>query len=264
MKVFISVDIEGVTGVTSWKETEKGNGEYDRAAVQMKKEALAACQGALDAGADEIWVKDSHDTGRNLWIDEFPEQVRLIRGWMYTPDSMVAGVDGSFDAALCIGYHSAGGTGGNPLSHTMTSDGLFWTKLNGEYMSELMLHTLVCAGYGVPMIFVSGDEELCDTSKEQIPGLLTVPTKKGIGGATINRNPQVVCREIRETVKRALGMDHTLINTNRDFRLEVCYRQHPDALKASHYPGAKLEDPFTVSFETDCLRDLLTAFYLIH
>lgn len=264
MKVYISVDIEGVTGVTSWNETEIDNEEHRHAAAQMKKEALAACEGAIAAGADEIWVKDSHGTGRNLWIDEFPPQVHLIRGWMDDPDSMVAGVDESFDAALCIGYHSYGGSGDNPLSHTMTSSRLFWTKFNGEYMSELLYHTYACARHGVPMVFVSGDEGICSNSEKLVPGIKTVVTKVGVGEATVNRNPEEVCNDIRDTVKEALLSKHELISAKGPFAIDVCYRQHPDAKHASHYPGAEQLDPYTVRFKYDKLEDVLTAFYLMH
>ncbi|NLD11667.1 MAG: hypothetical protein GX671_07960 [Clostridiales bacterium] len=264
MKVYISVDIEGITGVTSWNETEMGDEEHKLAAAQMKKEALAACEGAVAAGADEIWVKDAHDSGRNLWIDEFPPQVHLVRGWMDNPDSMVGGVDEPFDAALCIGYHSYGGSGENPLSHTMTSSGIFWTKFNGEFMSELLYHTYVCVRYGVPMVFVSGDKGLCENSANLVPGIRTVATKRGVGGATVNRNPDEVCKDIRETVKEALLSKHELIDTKGPFALDICYRQHQDAKRAGYYPGAELLDPYTVRFKYDKLDDVITAFFLMH
>ena len=79
MKVYISVDIEGITGVTNWDETEIDSPRHARAAEQMKKETLAAVQGAIDAGATEVWIKDAHDSGRNMWADGFPKEVRFIR-----------------------------------------------------------------------------------------------------------------------------------------------------------------------------------------
>lgn len=264
MKVYISVDIEGVTGVTSWDETELENEQHRQAAEQMKKETLAACRGALDAGADEIWVKDSHDSGRNMWVDGFPKEVKFVRGWMCSPDSMVAGIDETFDAALCVGYHSEGGVGDNPLSHTMTSSGLFWVKINGELVSELECHTYACAQYDVPMVFVSGDQGLCDKAVRVIPGIKTVPTKVGIGEATVNRNPEMVCQEISKTVKEALLAEHEkTIPVDQKLTLELCFRQHARAKRASYYPGVEQTDAFTVKYEAKNIPEMLTAFMFI-
>lgn len=265
MKVYISVDIEGVTGVTSWDETELGKEQHRIAAEQMKRETLAACQGALDAGADEIWVKDSHDSGRNMWGDDFPDEVKFVRGWMCSPDSMVAGIDESFDAALCVGYHSAGGEDGNPLAHTMSSTDLFWVKINGRLISELDLHTLVCAKYGVPMVFVSGDEGLCETAKHNIAGIRTVAAKAGMGNATVNKNPRLVCEMIRTTVKEALQEPHQeIMPVNQKLVLEVCFRQHGRAKQASYYPKAEQIDGYTVRYEADNVEDMLVAFMFMH
>lgn len=264
MRVYISVDIEGITGVTSWDETELGKGQHALAAAQMKREALAACQGALDAGATEIWVKDAHDSGRNMWVDGFPPEVRFVRGWMCTPDSMVAGIDESFDAALCVGYHSEGGVDGNPLSHTMSSSSLFWVKINGRLISELELHTYTCAQYGVPMVFVSGDQDLCEKAVDVIPGIRTVATKVGIGEATVSRNPEQVCVEIRETVREALLAEHQPTSPlEQKLTLEICFRQHARAKRGSYYPGAELTDAFTVKYEARSIPELLTAFMFI-
>ena len=72
MKVYISVDIEGTAGTTSWAATELGDKEHGAAAREMTLEAVAACEGVLQAGADEIYVKDAHDSGRNMDLSLFP------------------------------------------------------------------------------------------------------------------------------------------------------------------------------------------------
>ena len=264
MKVYISLDIEGVTGVTGWDETELKDPMHKDAAAQMKNEAIAACRGALDAGAKEIYVHDSHDSGMNMWIDGFPKEVKFIRSWMYTPDSMFAGVDESFDCGVCIGYHSEGGSAGNPLAHTMTSKGFFWVKINGELVSELEYNRLICAKYGVPLKFVSGDKALCDKAQKVMPGIETVPTKEGIGGATVNRSPEVVCSDIRAGVARALkGEGASVPDKEAEYLLELCYREHMSAYKASCVPGVEAVDAHTVRYKAKGLKDLITTFYFI-
>ena len=117
MKVYISVDFEGVAGSTSWSSTNLGDLEHGPMAREMTLEAAAACRGALAAGATEIYIKDAHESGRNMDISLLPKEAKIILGWKYSPDSMVCGLDQSFDALMFVGYHSPAGTSGLPLSH---------------------------------------------------------------------------------------------------------------------------------------------------
>jgi D-amino peptidase len=139
MKVFISADIEGITGVTHWQEIEHGQAEYQVAREQMTAEVAAACEGALQAGAQEIWIKDSHDTGRNLIANKLPREARLIRGWSGHPMMMLQELDSSFQAVLLVGYHSGAGAGKSPLEHTMDGSSLTAVKINGRSISEFMI-----------------------------------------------------------------------------------------------------------------------------
>ena len=103
MRVFISVDIEGVAGISHWDETARSHADYGPFQQQMTDEAVAACQGALDAGASAVTVKDAHGSGRNLLGSSLPRPVELISGWSGHPFSMVQGLDESYDAVAFIG-----------------------------------------------------------------------------------------------------------------------------------------------------------------
>ena len=85
MKIYISADIEGISGITHWDETEKSKSDYQKFATQMTDEVRAACEGAIKAGVKEIWIKDAHDTGRNILADELPQMIKLVRGWSEHP-----------------------------------------------------------------------------------------------------------------------------------------------------------------------------------
>ena len=176
MKVYISVDVEGLTGSTSWESTNLGNLEHGAVAEQMKREAMAAALGAIDAGADEVYIKDAHDSGRNMDITGFPKQCRFIRDWTNSPDSMIGGIDKSFDAVLFVGYHSPAGFDGNPLSHTMNR-GNNYVKFNGELCSEFLMHAFYAAELGVPSVFLSGDRALCSHVHHWDPQIRTVAVK---------------------------------------------------------------------------------------
>ena len=197
MRVFISADIEGVTGTTAWDETEIGRPGYEAACRQMTAEVKAACEGAIAAGADYILVKDAHDSGRNIDITQLPQCVEVLRGWSGHPFSMAYGVDESFDAGFCIGYHSPAGTNGNPLSHTFTTKTTHIT-LNGEPCSEFMLYSWAAASVGVPTVLLAGDKALCEESTWLHPSLRTVAVKDGLGGCTRSMTPEVACQRIKD------------------------------------------------------------------
>ncbi|MGZ5425397.1 MAG: M55 family metallopeptidase, partial [Candidatus Aminicenantales bacterium] len=118
LKVFISVDMEGISGLIAWDETSQGGPDYPLFRRLMTEEANAAIAGALDAGATEIVVRDGHDSARNILPDLLRPEARLIREWN-SPLSMMEGIDKTFDAVVFIGFHARAGTPNAVLKHTM-------------------------------------------------------------------------------------------------------------------------------------------------
>ena len=108
MKLFLSADMEGTCGVVSWPETERATPmDYAPIQKQMTREVAAACRGALSAGAEEVLVKDAHDSARNIDAAELPECIRILRGWTGDPLSMMSGLDrDDYGAVLFTGYHA--------------------------------------------------------------------------------------------------------------------------------------------------------------
>ncbi len=263
MKVFISVDIEGITGVTAWSETTLGNSDYLQSAVQMTNETVAACEGAIAMGAKEIFVKDAHDSARNIDITKLPRCVNLSRGWTNSPDSMVAGINETFDAAIFIGYHSGAGTDGSPLSHTMDL-GSNHIKINGEIASEFTIHSYIAANYGVPVVFLSGDKMLCEKAKQFNPHIETLAVKEGDGGATVSVNPDYACELIKEGVKNSLKkISACRITIPKKFEVEINYKEHKQAKKASYYPGVTQIGPYTVLFTAKDVNEFATTIMFI-
>lgn len=260
MKVYLSVDIEGITGVTNWNETILGHNEHKWAAEQMMQETIAACKGAESAGAKEIIIKDAHDSGRNIDLTELPENSILIKGWTSSPESMVAGINESFDACVFIGYHSGNGSDGNPLSHTFDNEKIVYLKVNGELASEFTLNTYLAAYYGVPVVFLSGDKELCNQAKELVPNLETVAVKECEGGATFNINSELACRNIKEGVEKGLlNIEKCKIESPKEFHVEIRYVEHKDAHRASYYPGVSKVDGYTIEYTAKNIFELMTT-----
>lgn len=266
MKFYVSVDIEGVTGCTHWDETELSKQDCEQFRRQMTAEAKAACEGINEVFTEnvEIFVKDSHDSGRNIIIDELPENVKLIRGWTSDPNSMIGGIDSSFDAALFVGYHSGASQNGNPLSHTMHTT-LYSVKVNGVLASEYLLHTYGAAHMNIPVVFLSGDKMLCENAKKINPNIETVAVKEGLGNSTINLNPKYACKLIKEKVKKSLSkIESNIIELPEKFEVEVTYKNHYSARRASFYPGVEQTGPNTVSYTVDNARDMMiTNFFIL-
>lgn len=264
MKIFISADIEGVNGIITWDETEPQYAAYDYFRKQMTKEVQNACLGANAAGANEIFIKDAHDTARNLILDAFPENAKVHRGWEGCPCSMMAGLDKSFDAVLFIGYHSPASSDGNPLAHTMNTKNLY-VKINGKVASEFYINALYASYIGVPIAFLSGDKRLTELVKEENKNITTVVTKEGVHGAVVSQSPSVTNEKIKKKVQEALSQDlrKNFVELPKHFNMEIAYKHFKDAYNASFYPGCKLLNENTVSFETDDYYEVLRAMKFI-
>jgi D-amino peptidase len=135
MKVYISADIEGITGTTHWDEATQSKPDFREFQEQMTAEVAAACEGALRAGATEIMVKDAHASARNIIAAKLPREARLVRGWSGHPFSMVQYLDETFHALLMVGFHSSAGADTNPLAHTI-SGRVARCKINDRYASD--------------------------------------------------------------------------------------------------------------------------------
>ena len=253
MKVYISADMEGITGVTHWEEVEHGKpSAYNQFQERMTEEVLAACNGANDVGAKEIWVKDAHYSGRNILAEKLPANVRLIRGWSGHPYSMVQELDESFDALLMVGYHSMAGHGGNPLAHTMSSAKIESIYINEQQTSEFFLHGNIAGKLGVPIVFVSGDAGLCEEVLSVSPNTTTHATMVGVGDSTISIQPEESRVIIRKKVAGALkgNLQNCTWKHPESFLLRIRFIKQQVAYRASHYEGAKLIDAKTVQYET--------------
>lgn len=178
MKVFVSVDLEGISGVYSEAQTAIGTPEYQVARGFMQGDVQAAVEACLAAGATEVVIADGHEHGANLAFDWMPAGVSLASG-SPSPLSMMHGVDGGFDAALLVGYHARAGTTAAILEHTYSYD-IFRVRID-EYLEvgEVGINGGLAGLYGVPIVFVSGDDKLAEEARELLPGVECAVVKYG-------------------------------------------------------------------------------------
>jgi len=207
VKVYISVDIEGITGLVSWSQCSRPDGnsyDYPFARRMMTHDLNAAIRGARAAGAKEIVIKDSHGNSKNLLIDELEPGVQLVSGHGAGTDGMMQGIDDSFDAAMLVGYHAKAGTGGGIMEHTI-SGGVHRMFVNGREAGEIGLSVGVAGRYSVPVVFCSSDQAGCDEIADLVPGIETVAVKEGYGRYMGKlRHPSETGPEIESAVKKAL------------------------------------------------------------
>lgn len=203
MKVFISVDLEGITGTTDTREMAPGD-DYETARRWMTGEANAAIRGAFDGGALEVVVCDSHSSARNLLLDELDPRARLIRG-RHKPRRMVEGLDESFDAAMLIGFHGRAGAAPGVLNHTWVGKELQNLRIDGEPAGEIALVSRVCAHFGVAVALVTGDDVACREASELLGDVETVDVKRSIDRYAIETDhPSVSATRIEAAAKKAV------------------------------------------------------------
>src|SRR5579864_7640659 len=203
MKIYISADMEGVAGITATEQTDPvGQPEYAYSCRLMTGEVRAACEGAIAAGATEILVNDSHWNMRNIIHEELPPQVRLIRGSL-KPLSMNQGLDPSCEAAAFVGYHAPVGTADAILDHTYSGETLYDVRINGERCSEARINAAVAGCFGVPVIFLSGDQNACADARSFLPHVEAVEVKQAIGRyAASSLSPQESRKAIASGLRR--------------------------------------------------------------
>ncbi len=207
MKVYISADIEGITGLVSWSQCGRPDGnhwDFPFARRMMTHDVNAAIRGAKAAGATDIVIKDSHGNSKNLLIDQLEPGVSLVSGHGGGIDGMMQGIDETFDAAILVGYHAMAGTTAGIMEHTITG-GVHRLSINGIPCGEIALSAGVAGRYGVPMVFISSDEAGCAEAKERIYQIRTASVKKGFArymGECLS--PDQTAPIIEEGVREAL------------------------------------------------------------
>ena len=212
MKVVISADMEGTCGVTSWVQVmppEYGDGpsstaEYERARARMTSEVNAAIAGALAGGADEVIVNDSHDGMRNLLPEQLHRGCRFITG-NDKPLGMAQGVDlPGVGALFFTGYHAKAGTPGAPLAHTWTG----WVqdvRLDGRSVGEFGINAAVAGHFGVPVVFVTGDDRAVAQTRDLLgESVVGVAVKEGYSTfAALHLHPEEAQDRIRAGAEEA-------------------------------------------------------------
>jgi D-amino peptidase len=257
MKIYISVDMEGVACVTHTDHTKLEGPEYEMARKWMTAEANAAIEAALETGATEVVVADSHGHMFNLLPDELHEDALLVRG-SPRPLTMMEGLDETFDAAFLVGYHSMAGTAKGILAHTYIGRAVYALRLNRTTVGEPGFNSAIAGHFGLPVALVCGDDTVDAEVSALMPWTERVTTKWALSPlAARNLTPKASQKRIREGAKRALGrlseMKPLLFET--PIRFEVDFMRPIHAHLAADIPGVERISGRTLAYVgTDMLE----------
>ncbi len=264
-KVFISVDMEGISGVVNSEEVDRNGKDYDYFRRLMTKEANAAVEGAVAAGASEIVVRDSHGSARNILPEELHPVAKLLRDWSGGIKGMMEGIDETFSAAIFIGYHAKAGTPNALLEHTMSGN-ITDLAINGVSLPEAGLNALIAGHYNVPVVFVAGDQAICQQVKELLGNVETVAVKEGIGNAALCLHPEVAREKIRQGVTRALQnlAQYKPYKLRPPYTMVLKLKREELVHEKSFYPGAKRTGDWELTFTSNDLLEVVKAFDWMH
>ncbi len=265
MRLYISADMEGVSGVVHSEQTDPSQPEYQYARKLMLREVNAAIEGAFAAGAQDILVNDSHWNMRNLLIDELHPAATLLSGNV-KPYSMMTGIDGGFDAAFFTGYHARADSACATLDHTYEGPNIvqnIW--LNDTPVGEYGINAALAGYFGVPVVLLTGDEVVCAQAKELLgQDLETVVVKQAVGRvAAKNLHPTRVHEMIREAADRALKKKRDPFVFKPPITLRLALARTSQADRCALMPDVERVSPRVVEYTHDDYAVLFKAFYAL-
>jgi len=249
MKIYIAVDMEGISGINSPEYVLKDGRLYAAGQRLMTADVNAAVRGAFDGGADEVIVADVHGASGNILVEDLDERALFLAGVPHQPRFPF--LDDSVNGMFLLGYHAMAGTLHANLEHTMTSAAWHCFKVNGKPYGELGIDAEIAAESGVPVVMVSGDDKLCEEAKGWLGNLETAMVKQGLGRQSAlclspKRGQQRVYEHARRAVERlCAGESFVFPEMPAPAHVAVTYKMMPDADAANVY-GTKRLDGYTV------------------
>lgn len=258
LKIYISADMEGIGGVVTSLQLAPGQPEYERFREFMTGEVNAAIEAALEAGATEIVVSDSHGNAQNLLIEKLNPAARLVRSWP-RPLVMMQGIDETFDAAMFIGYHAGEGIPESVLAHTMSGRRILWVKLNDVTVPEAGFNAAIAGHFGVPVVLIAGDQGIIAQTRALLGDIEAAEVKRAYGvTSAMTMHPTAAQKLIRERTRAALARlkDFKPYRLSVPITLEIAFKSIVDAEILAMLPGVERPAGNVVRFRA---RDMVEA-----
>jgi D-amino peptidase len=251
MRVYLSADMEGVTGVAVGPHVRPGDPAYDRFRKLMTHDVNAAIEGALAGGATEVIVSDGHGPMTNILIEELHPAARLISGSNKLLGQM-EGIDSGVDAAFFVGYHQREGGGDGILNHTLIGRVVYEVRVNGEPADEALINAGLAGAFGVPVALVTGDSAVCADAARRLPGVVVAPVKDALDRVTgLSLTPgraQALIRERAQAATQAVQAGRVPpYRPPVPVTFEVDFKRTACAHMATLFPGVERRGPRTIA-----------------
>lgn len=261
MRILISADMEGATGVTWPADCEPGTEQWQRCRRMFTSDVNAAVAGFCDGGAEQVVINEAHSTMRNLLLEDLDERATMITG-RHKNLTMVEGIEHPGTSAVAfLGYHAGAGADG-VLAHTYLPNSITGVRVNGARASEGRLNALVAAEYGVPVVLVTGDDLACTDAAGYAPDALTVAVKDCVSRyAALCRPPSVTAAAIRSAASAAVKLAGRREPANGGpFRVEVDVDAAQLALAAAIVPTVEQVAERTVAYKSPTAWEMIRCF----
>ncbi|MFJ8066648.1 M55 family metallopeptidase [Psychrobacillus sp. NPDC096426] len=259
MKIFISADMEGISGVATNQQL-KTPSEYQRFRKLMTADVNAAIEGAFNGGVTEVVVADGHGNMSNILIEDLDTRARLVSGNNRVM-CQLEGLDDSFDGILFVGHHGReGGSDVAVISHTLAGICVNEMKINGHVVGETEMNTYAAGAFGVPPLFISGDDAYVNEVLETLPHVEAAITKRAVDRFAAELiHPEIAREQIRQKVEVAVrnAASQKPVALVGPITFEIEFKGSQQAKMTTTIPSVELTGPKKVRFTCD---DMITAY----
>src|SRR5882757_374381 len=262
MRILISADMEGATGVTWPADVLPGTPQWERFRPTFTSDVNAAVLGFFDGGADEVLINEAHMSMRNLLLEQLDERADMLTG-RHKELSMMEGIDSGVDAVAFLGYHAGAGQTG-VLAHTYLTNTITGVWLDGDAASEGWLNAALAAEYGVPVILVTGDDKCGEDAARYAPEAHLVAVKRCVSRyAAVCYPPRRTAAEIRAAAKAAVALAGPVSPVVRSHRIEIEFDATHPALAASAVPTVSLIGDRRIGFDAPTMPEAMLCFKVV-
>ena len=258
MRIMISADMEGATGVTCPADVEPGTEQWQRFRRLFTGDVNATIAGL----ATDVLVNEAHNSQRNLLLEGLDPRARMLTG-RHKPLSMMQGIDSGVQGVVFLGYHTGAGEDG-VLAHTYLENSITQVRLDGVPASEGRLNAALAAEYGVPVLLVSGDDKTCEDAADYAPAAELVPVKECVSRyAAICDPPEITAERLTAGARRAVRRAGPVAPVTRERWIEVDFDATHLAHAAAVIPTVELIGTRTVGFDAATMTDAMKAFKIV-
>ncbi|MDQ2588819.1 M55 family metallopeptidase [Saccharothrix yanglingensis] len=262
MRIMISADMEGATGVTWTADVVPQTEQWQRFRRLFTGDVNACVAGAFTGGATDVLVNEAHSSQRNLLLEDLDPRARMLTG-RHKPLSMMQGVDSGVDGVVFLGYHAGAGREG-VLAHTYLENSITGVWLDGVPASEGLLNAALAAEHGVPVLLVTGDDRACEDARAYAPDAELVAVKECVSRyAAVCLPPAVTAERIAAAAATALRRAGRTDPRPGPHRVEVEFDATHLAAAAAVVPTVELIDARRVAFDAASMTLAMQAFKVV-